>query len=160
MTPTSARLTLHLIAPAEARRIVSGSPNPSDRWHPAYPLEDELDPLRSLADDSDPDPVFGLYRIQLLASGLAIGGIGFFGPPDEDGSVELGFGLVAPARGHGYATEALQAAVRIAAAHGAQRVKADTAPGNAASQRVLENGGFRQVSRSPGLVYYMRELRR
>jgi hypothetical protein len=25
---------------------------------------------------------------------------------------------------------------------------------------VLENGGFRQVSRSPGLVYYMRELRR
>lgn len=61
-----------------------------------------------------------------------VGGIGFFGPPAEDGSVELGDGLVEAVRGRGFATETLTALTR----------------------RALSKAGFSEVSRSGGLIFY------
>jgi RimJ/RimL family protein N-acetyltransferase len=153
---TTERLVLHPIRPEEAARIVAGEREPG--WHPEYPFEDELDPLRGLAGTAEPDPVFTLYQVRERASGLAVGGIGFFGPPDEDGAVELGYGLVAAARGRGLATEALLAAVGIAGAHGVTAVRADTEPSNAASRRVLEKAGFTETGRTDGLVLFERRL--
>jgi RimJ/RimL family protein N-acetyltransferase len=152
------RLVLHPILPAEAARIVSGAPGPHDRWHPEYPFEDELDPLRSLAAETDADPVFTLYQVRDAGSGLAVGGIGFFGPPDEQGAVEFGYGLVAAARGRGFAAEAVQAVARLAADHGAVLLRADTTPGNVASQRVLVRSGLIEVRRTDQLVFYERGL--
>ncbi len=43
------RLTLGRLLPAEALRIVRRTPGPDELWHPEYPLEDDLDPLRALA---------------------------------------------------------------------------------------------------------------
>ena len=137
----TARLVLHPIRPGEAARIVAGVPGSDDRWHPEYPFEDELGPLRSLAGPGAPHPVFTLYQVRDAASGLAVGGIGFFGSPDAEGAVEFGYGLVAAARGRGFATEAVQALAAIAAVHGASLLRADTTPGNAASQRVLIKAG-------------------
>jgi RimJ/RimL family protein N-acetyltransferase len=147
------RLTLRPLSPAEARRIVERAPEADDRWHAEYPFEDELDPLRALADASAPDPFFTLYAIRTSDDGVAIGGIGFFGPPDEDGSVELGYGLVEAVRGRGFATEALAALTRHALSNGARRVRADTAVDNLPSQRVLAKAGFSEVSRSGGLIF-------
>jgi RimJ/RimL family protein N-acetyltransferase len=152
------RLVLHPILPPEAARIVSGAPGLHDRWHLEYPFEDELDPLRSLAAETDPDPVFTLYQVREAGSDLAVGGIGFFGPPDEEGAVEVGYGLVAAARGRGFATEAVRAVVRLAADHGAALLRADTAPGNVASQRVLVKSGLIEVRRTDRLVFYERRL--
>lgn len=152
------RLVLHALSSSEAERIVDRTPNEDDLWHEDYPLEDELDPLRSLADSLDAHPVFTLYMIQLAEDGRAIRGIGFFGAPGADGVVELGYGLVEPMRGLGLATEALLAAITIAATHGALRVKADTAVDNIASQRVLAKAGFLETSRSSQDIYYALEL--
>lgn len=154
----TARLVLHPVRPEEAARIIAGAPGPDDRWHPDYPFEDELDPLRSLAGATAPDPVFTLYQVRDAASGLAVGGIGFFGPPDEDGAVEIGYGLVAAARGRGFASEAVRAVVRVAGEHGAVWIRADTTPANVASQRVLEKAGLDEVRRTPELVFYERRL--
>ena len=152
------RLVLHPIRPHEARRIVDGAPDPDDRWHTDYPFEDELDPLRSLAGAATPDAVFTLYQVRDAASGLAVGGIGFFGPPDDAGGVEIGYGLVADARGRGLATEAVVTVVRLAADHGATLLKADTTPANVASQRVLQKAGLTEVRRTDALVYFERRL--
>jgi RimJ/RimL family protein N-acetyltransferase len=154
----TARLVLHRILPAEAARIVAGAPGPDDRWHPEYPFEDELAPLGSLVAATAPDPVFTLYQVQDAQSGLAIGGIGFFGPPDPEGAVEFGYGLVAAARGRGLATEAVRAVARLAAQHGAVLLRADTTPANAASQRVLEKAGLIEVRRTDDLVWFERRL--
>ncbi|HET6826994.1 MAG TPA: GNAT family N-acetyltransferase [Amnibacterium sp.] len=154
----TARLVLHPIPPDEARRIAGRAPGPDDRWHPDYPFEDELDPLTSLAGATAPDPVFTLYQVREAASGLAVGGIGFFGPPDEAGAVEIGYGLVAAARGRGLATEAVVAAVRLAAEHGAALLRADTTPANIASQRVLKKAGLSEIRRTGELVYFERRL--
>jgi RimJ/RimL family protein N-acetyltransferase len=151
MERTTERLRLESIDPATAARIVAGTPGPDDRWHPEYPVADELDPLAALASTADPDPVFTLYRVVERASGLAVGGLGFFGPPDEAGAVELGYGLVAAVRGRGYATEALRAAVALAHEHGVRLLRADTEPANTASVRVLEKAGFREVGVRDGL---------
>ena len=155
---TTERLVLHPIAPAEAARIVARTPDAGDRWHPEYPFEDELAPLRSLAASAAPDPVFTMYQVREASTALAVGGIGFHGPPDADGAVELGYGLVPSARGHGYATEALTGALGIAAAHGARLVRADTDPANTASQNVLTKAGFTEVRRTEQLVFYERTL--
>ena len=148
------RLNLHALTPTEARRIVERAPDAEDRWHAEYPLEDELDPLRSLAASSEPDEVFTLYAIRTRPDNTAVGGIGFFGPPDDNGEVELGFGLVEAVRGQGYATEALIGAVRHALAGGARHVKADTDLQNFGSQNVLAKAGFREISRSDKLIYF------
>lgn len=155
--PSEALVELHVIDPAEAARIVNGTPLPDDRWHPEYPLVDELDVLRPLAHDADPDPVFGLMMIRDAHDGVAVGGIGFFGPPDDDGAVEVGYGLVPSARGHGLAAAALAHAVDIAFAHGVRVVRADTDPANLPSSRVLERAGFRELGESGGLRHF--ELR-
>ena len=59
---------------------------------------------------------------------------------------ELGYGIQEPFRGCGYATEAVRLALQWAFGHPAvQAVEAETAPGNAPSQRVLEKCGFRPM---------------
>jgi RimJ/RimL family protein N-acetyltransferase len=81
----------------------------------------------------DEPAAFGVFGGRV--DSLAIGGIGFFGPPGPDGAVELGYGIVEPLRGRGIATEALVAAAHLALANGAILVKADTTPDNIPSQR-------------------------
>lgn len=148
------RLNLHALTPTEAGRIVERAPGATDRWHAEYPLEDELNLLGSLAASSDPDPIFTLYAIRTRPDNTAVGGIGFFGPPDHNGEVELGFDLVEAVRGRGYATEALIGAVLHALASGARHVKADTDVQNIGSQNVLARAGFRETSRSDKLIYF------
>jgi RimJ/RimL family protein N-acetyltransferase len=148
------RLVLHPIGLAEARRIYDRAPDGADRWADAYPFDDELDALTLFIDsverDGDPQP-FGLYQVRL--DGVAVGGIGFFGAPD-DGEVEVGFGLIEDVRGHGYAAEALEAVVELAMAFGATAVIADTALDNLASQRTMLNAGMREASRDDDKVSY------
>ncbi|WP_280116219.1 GNAT family N-acetyltransferase [Leucobacter viscericola] len=155
------RLTLHAISAEEAARIIARSPIPEDNWASDYPLEDEIDPLKGLIKRTktgyEPHP-FTMYRISERATGQAIGGLGFFGPPDEYGHVEVGFGLVESARNKGYATEALQAAVEIASAEGAYAILADTTESNRASQGVLRKSGLAETHRDAGTIYFKRIL--
>ena len=96
---------------------------------------------------ADPgDEAWGHRQVVERASGLVVGGIGFFGPP-HGGEVEIGYGIVPSRQGSGYATEALRAMIAMAWADSrVLTVAAGTDPGNAASQRVLAKAGFRQIS--------------
>lgn len=152
------RVILERLTPEIAARIIRREEQPGDAWHPEYPFADELVPLRGLAASANPDPVFTLYLIRETAEGLAVGGLGFFGPPDADGAVEFGYGLVPAARGAGFATEAVRGALLIAEAHGAAEARADTTTENIASQRVLEKAGFSLVRRTDTAVFYRRVL--
>jgi RimJ/RimL family protein N-acetyltransferase len=156
------RLLLHPFTVDEASRVIARRPAPGDRWHPEYPFADELGPLRALVRDADagtPATPFTLYMIRARSNGLAVGGIGFVGPPDDTGTVEVGYGLVRAARGCGVATEALLAVVARARELGARSVAADTTLDNTASQRVLAKAGFREKGRTASLIYFVRDLR-
>lgn len=89
-----------------------------------------------------PDTVFGQRLVVERDTGLVVGGIGLFGPP-ENGQVELGYGIVESRRGRGYATEAARAMVQLALdLPGVTEVVAGVDPTNAASVRVLEKAGL------------------
>lgn len=100
---------------------------------------------------------FGYYQITRRIDGVAVGGIGFLGPPD-DGMIEVGFGLIPAARGHGYAAEALFALMAIAAKHDVTGFRADTSRDNIASQRTLERAGFEQVGTDDELLLYQTRI--
>ncbi|MBS1907985.1 MAG: GNAT family N-acetyltransferase [Actinobacteria bacterium] len=150
-------MRLDPIDPVLAARIVARDERAGDDWHPEYPFPDELAPLRSLAARGETDPVFTLYAIRDEA-GIAVGGFGFFGPPDESGTVEFGYGLIPAARGRGLATAAVAEGLRIAADYGAVRAIADTEETNSASLAVLERSGMAVTRRAGGMVYVARDL--
>ena len=61
----------------------------------------------------------------------------------EDGTAEIGYGILEEHQGQGYATEAVQAACGWAFQHPeVKTLEAETDAGNAASQRVLQKCGF------------------
>ena len=86
-----------------------------------------------------------------------IGNLGFKGL-NENGTVELGYGLKEPYSGHGYMTEAVRAMTRWAILQPqVTRIEAETAPENTASQNVLRRAGYIETGVSgeegPRFVY-------
>jgi RimJ/RimL family protein N-acetyltransferase len=99
---------------------------------------------------------FGLYAMEDKKSGTALGLCGLL-RRDSHPDVELGFAVLARARGQGYALEA--AAATRAFGHrglGLARLVALTAPDNGASMHILTRIGFSDA----GLVAYGGEASR
>ncbi len=89
------------------------------------------------------DPWLHGFAIVDRESSIVIGSLGFKGPPDEAGMVEIAYGVAPAYRCRGYATEATAAGVEFAL--GSEQVKfvrAHTLPENNASCRVLTKCGF------------------
>jgi [ribosomal protein S5]-alanine N-acetyltransferase len=89
---------------------------------------------------------YGWYAIRAAdteAPATVVAGGGYFGPPTEEGVVELGYSVCPEWRGRGYATElASELAAHAAGQPGVTRVLAHTTAANPASIRVLERSGF------------------
>ncbi|EYF02096.1 GNAT family N-acetyltransferase [Chondromyces apiculatus] len=80
-----------------------------------------------------------------------IGSVVFHGAPDEEGAVEVAYGVEHESQQMGYATEATDASVVWALAQpGVRLVRATTPSWHAASRRVLEKCGFRVVGTREG----------
>jgi len=109
--------------------------------------------LRICANTGEPQP-FGPYEIRTRQDGQAIGGLGFHGPADENGSVTIGYGLIPSAQGMGYASEALRALLTFGWAHGITSVEGDTDHDNIASQRVMTAAGMHLVAEDGRLKYF------
>lgn len=88
-----------------------------------------------------------------------VGSVGFKGPPDKTGNVEIGYSVLPAHEGRGLATEMAAALLEWAAAQGARLVHAEVGPANPASVRVLEKLGFREAGAGhpPGSRLYVRE---
>jgi [ribosomal protein S5]-alanine N-acetyltransferase len=92
------------------------------------------------------DPWALSFTVVERASGSAVGGCAFKGPPDAGGVVELAYGIDPAHRDRGFATEAAGALAGFAFASGRVRlVRGHTKPDNEASARVLAKCGFRRV---------------
>jgi RimJ/RimL family protein N-acetyltransferase len=137
---TSERLRLPVWTPEEAADIQAGRSR--EGWHRDYPSQDDRD-AATLYRSGDP------WSPRHIVRGVTtLGSIGFYGPPEAaaDGvpEVEVGYGLVAEARGWGFATEALRALLVETDRLGV-RVRASVEPSNSASIRVLAKCGFTEL---------------
>ncbi|MDP9202893.1 MAG: GNAT family N-acetyltransferase [Gemmatimonadota bacterium] len=86
-----------------------------------------------------------------------IGSAGYKGPPSDDGTVEVGYGIVRDQHRHGYASEAVRGLLAHAfAAPAVTRVIAETFPELAGSIGVLRKCGFHFIGdgSEPGVIRF------
>lgn len=134
---TTERLTLPLWTADDLAAMRSQRRLPT--WHRDFPRRDDLDAATMWSEGDAWGPR------SIVRGGTVLGSLGFFGPPDGDPlEAEVGYGLVEEARGWGFATEALRAALACADAAGV-RVRASTLPDNKPSMRVLAKCGFTEL---------------
>jgi RimJ/RimL family protein N-acetyltransferase len=126
-------------ASAVARRLDAAVP---DGWTDTIPARERLDQLAA-----DPSEQPWLVRaVVLRAPRQVVGNVGFHGPPNDQGRVEIGYGVVSSQRRRGYAREAITGLTDWAFATGEARVcVASVSPRNAASLALVRSLGFRQV---------------
>lgn len=157
MTITTPRLRLTPFAPADLLALIESENRfaeafgvPAARGLRQFFSSGDVSPqwlARLRASASEPaDPWAHGLGVVHSEAGSVIGSVGFKGPPDGDGTVEVAYGIVPDFQGNGYATEAAGAAVDFAFAPGRVTVvRAHTLPTPNASTRVLANCGFQHV---------------
>jgi RimJ/RimL family protein N-acetyltransferase len=146
----SPRLWLEEVAAAEARRLAADPPLGGDarpaRWADSYPLAGSRLAARMLLgqlEEGTSATGFGMYQLVLRDGGRVIGDIGFHGPPQRDGAVEIGYAVVEEERGRGLAGEAAVAVCGWAFNQPAvQLIFAQTDIDNEPSGGVLRHTGF------------------
>jgi ribosomal-protein-alanine N-acetyltransferase len=112
----------------------------------------------------DPECAPWLIRAVVAKPGrTVVGHAGFHGPPDEHGTVEVGYLIVPEHQRQGYATAALTALIAFAREQGARTIRAAIAPGNVASLALAAALGFRPTGerdhkRNGGLLVFERDL--
>ena len=123
-------------------------------------ISDEVSPawIDRLRASSEADPWTHGFAVVDRESRSVVGNVGFKGPPDEQGMVEIAYGIVPDYEGRGYATEAAALLVRFASGHSEVRlIRAHTLPTNNPSTRVLMKCGFEYmgevVDPEDGLVW-------
>lgn len=99
--------------------------------------------LSALRKSSHPDPWRHGFLVVHRDAKSVIGTAGFKGPVDDDGMVEIAYGIAPGFQGQGYATEAAGALVVYAfGTAGVRLVRAHTRAEPNASTRVLLKNGF------------------
>lgn len=150
------RVLLAEVLPQDARRLAAGLPT-SLAWIDGVPGAGSVRAAQGVAQAAAEGryaPGWGMFAILRAADRVAVGGVGFHGPPC-DGAVEVGYDLSASARGRGLATEALGLLCGWALRQpGVAGVIAGTEPANGPSQRVLDRVGFTRVADRGGLWMY------
>ena len=137
---TTDRLDLRPWTTAEAAAVLGNTR--SVHWADDFPAEGD----HVVAALFDQHPAWlGEHGHRLIIerdSALVVGSIGLFWPPCE-GTLEIGYGVVASRRSRGYASEATRALAEFAlTAPDVHTVFATVEPSNPASVRVLEKAGF------------------
>lgn len=100
------------------------------------------------------------FQIRLRSTGEAIGGIGFKADHNSDDLIgtEIGYGIAQSQQGKGFGTEAVAGIIKLAHQRGIISLLAETDPDNFASQKVLLNNGFSELTKSEQGIWWTRSL--
>ncbi|ACZ84761.1 GNAT family N-acetyltransferase [Streptosporangium roseum] len=145
---TTGRLILRTWTTDEADAVLNGA-RPA-HWAEDFPAEGDHVIAGLFAEHPAWLGEYGHRQIIERAGGLVVGAIGLFWPPG-DGTLEIGYGVVASRRGRGYAPEATRALTEFAfTAPGVHTVYANVELSNPPSVRVLEKAGFQRWDSGEG----------
>ncbi len=152
--PATIRLLPH--TPAHLRAIMEGGKTYEEKFGiavaegvPEFLAGPEVSEafLTRLREEPAPDPWRDGFGVVHLAENRVIGLCSFNGPPDEEGAIEISYGIAPGYEGRGFATEAARLIMaRAFADDRVQRVRAHTLPQTNASTRILQKCGFREHS--------------
>lgn len=116
-----------------------------------WPHNDTLDAIRIAT-----APGGGSLVWLVMLGEVVIGDCGTVGGLDDEGAIEVGYGLAAEHRGRGYGNELVRALSGwlLAQPGVGQVVAREVLAGNVASRRALENAGFVLEREEDGLTWY------
>ena len=116
-----------------------------------WPHDDTLDALRMAT-----APGGGSLVWLVILDEVVIGDCGTVGGLDDEGAIEIGYGLAAEHRGRGYGNELVRALSGwlLAQPEVGQVVAREVLADNVASRRALENAGFVLDREEHGLTWY------
>jgi [ribosomal protein S5]-alanine N-acetyltransferase len=147
LAPATVELTRAALDGPEALGAALGASVPPT-WPPEYMDAPAFEfTLRRLFEDPA-NAGWWLYFVLLRGGStpLLIGSSGYKGPPSEDGTVEIGYGIVSDQRRRGFASETVQGLLaRAFALPAVHRVIAETLPELTPSIGVLRKSGFRFI---------------
>lgn len=128
-------------------------------WPPEFLDRPALEFTRDRLIETPSDREWWMYFVVLPAADerILIGSAGYKGPPTEDGTVEVGYGIVTDHRRHGYASEATRGLVaRAFRLPEVRRVIAETLPELTPSIGVLRKCGFGLIGEGsePGVIRF------
>ncbi len=146
-TIRTARLELRPVSPETALAVINGDLSGLDVGA-GWPHDDTRDGLGGVA--------HGASAWLVTLDGVVIGDCGTHGPADEQGDIELGYGLAAPFRGRGFGNEmAIGLTEHLRRLPGVRRVVAnEVLADNTPSRRALERAGFTCVRETDDLCWY------
>ncbi len=148
LTPLPARAAAAMPDDREAAARALGA-----RLSAEWPDPSFLGVLRRHARASADAERFGVWVVIERHTGTVVGDAGFHGPPDDAGTIEVGYSVIPSRRRRGYASEAAGALVGWARSQPSVNVVvAGCAPGNLASVRTLERIGFHRTGEAGGEI--------
>jgi RimJ/RimL family protein N-acetyltransferase len=140
------RLVLRPIHRPVARMLLDGGTPRGLTFAPGYPSRFSLHVMELVVEAQEPGR-FGPFFMVRKADGAIVGEIGC-GVDDVSATGHVGYTVVQPCWGQGYAAEALRALLaHVLAEPGVDRVIAETTMEHTASRRVMEKAGMRHCGR-------------
>ena len=129
----------------------------NDKW----PRQDTFDIMNYIKDTmpkNDEASGFDVWIIVNKNDMRIIGDAGFKGEPDENGNVEIGFGLIDEEQRKGYGFEVASSLINWALQQkNVKVVKADCLIGNVGSIKVLERCGLHEIHRDHDYIYWEKD---
>jgi [ribosomal protein S5]-alanine N-acetyltransferase len=145
------RLWLRPIGRDAARAVLDGRPPDGVTLAPGYPSQFSLEVMEMVAGARPGAP--GGHRPYFMVRKADDAVVGEIGANLSGATAQVGYTVVEPSWGQGYATEALRALLaHLLADPRIDRVVAETLAGHAASRRVMEKAGMRLHGRRVGEV--------
>ena len=142
-------LTLHQATSSQLSTLIE-QPERSDIDGLILPKSEEIAPMfwiEFVNDQLNQDPKNSFWWAprSIIVDQLIVGMIGFKSPPDSNGSVEIGYGIVPSQQGQGFATQAVDLLVKEGFSKSEiQMIVAYTVPIDSASGSVLAKNQFRR----------------
>lgn len=123
----------------------------NEEW-PEADLREAFPVFRELLESNGTDG-FNLWLIAEKESRLIIGSAGYMGKPDNEGIIEIGFGIIPGKRGNGFCSESVRALLKWGLCrNGVHTIIARCEKSNTASQKTIARLGFKFIGTDDGLM--------
>jgi len=123
----------------------------NEEW-PENDLKEAFPVFRELLKENGNDG-FNIWLIVEKENNQIIGSAGFIGKPDNEGNVEIGFGIIPSKRGKGFCHESVEALLKWGLSRDeVKNIIAQCDKSNIASRKTLEKLGFEYLCEKDDLL--------